>query len=294
MADEKVITAEGAENGNPGSNVDTGMTAPAAPSNDPPEPTAEEKAKVEADLKAKDTAPDEEEKKVAAEKLEAEKAAADEAEAKDKDGKELDTDVWGSTGDQVADSVLQMLQNADVSPDEAKALLFDAVKEGDLSKIDRDALTAKVGEAKASLIMAGVENFVGRQASKNEGIIKEVEKAAGGAENWKTMAAWGKANIPEADLIEYRTMIDNGGAQARFAAGEIATRYNADEKNTSLSTDTTTPSLEGDGGPGASARKTTRNEYVAELTKAHRSGASDSVIAEITAARHRGRSAGIT
>ncbi len=241
--------------------------------------------------------------KTEAEKLEAAKAVVDadadataKAEADAQAAREndpLDTDVWGTTGDDVADSVLTTLQNAGVEPDEAKVLLWDAVKDGDLSKVDVAALKEKIGDAKATLVMAGVTSFIEKQSARNAAIIKDIESVSGGEENWTKMAAWGKANLPEADLTEYRTMIDKGGAQARFAAGEIARAYNADAKNTTLVVSTVTPAVEGDSGAGQSARSTSRAEYVAELDAAHRGSPTEAALQEITAARHRGRAKGM-
>ncbi len=265
---------------NAGRTSDKGNAAPAAPTNEPPavekteaEKLAEAKATVDADAEA--TA----------------KAEADAQAARENDP--LDQEVWGSTGDDVADSVLTTLQNAGVTPDEAKVMLWDAVKEGDLTKVDIKALKDKVGDAKATLVMAGVTSFVEKQSARNTAIIKDIESVSGGEENWKTMAAWGKANLPEADLTEYRTMIDKGGAQARFAAGEIARAYNADSANTTLAVSETPASVEGDGGGSPSARSTSRAEYVAELDAAHRGNPTEAALQEITAARHRGRAKGI-
>lgn len=281
----------GAEDGND-ANKGEGMPAPAAPSNQPPDMT-----------------PDAEEQKVAAEKLEAEiaeKAAADakakeEADAGDGDGddKALDTDVWGSTGSEIGDTVLTMLQNSDVSTEDAKALLFDAIRDGDVSKIDKAALEAKVGKTKATLIMAGIVTFVGDTKTRNDKIVSDIKDAAGGEDNWTKLTDWtkgksaeGTPNMSDEAVQEYRDMIDKGGAQARFAVAEIAALYNADKANTTLETATVAKPTLGDGGPGLSARSTSRAEYVEELTKAHRAGATPAVLEEITAARHRGRSQG--
>lgn len=285
--------ADAAQGVTPGAGNDDatgdGNPAPAAPSNEPPkepakEQTPEEKAK-EAEAKAAEA-------KAATDKA-AEEAAAEAAAKAAKEDTPLDTKVWGTTGNETADSVLTMLQNADVSPEDAKALLFDAVQAGDLTKIDRAALEAKVGKTKATLIMAGVTTFVADKAKKNAAIIADIQSVSGGEENWAKMAAWGKANLTDAELVEYRGMIDSGGAQARFAASEIAAKYNADPANSTIDTAGGTSYIEGDAGKGVTARATTRAEYVAELNKAHRSGASEAALNEITAARHRGRAKGI-
>lgn len=265
---------------NKGTNTDTGNAVPAQASNepDPVEKTAEEKvAEAQATVDAN--------KALKEKEAEAAQAA--------RENEPLDKEVWGTTGDDVADSVLTTLQNAGVEPDEAKALLWDAVKEGDLSKVDMTALKAKIGDAKATLVMAGVTSFVEKQATRNAAIIQDIKSVSGGEENWDKMAAWGKVNLPEADLTEYRGMIDKGGAQARFAAGEIARAYNADPANTTLDTQHVAPVVEADAGPGQSARATSRADYVLELDAAHRGNPTEAALQEITAARHRGRAKGI-
>lgn len=280
--------------GNEDANGGNGNGTPDPASNDAPTPNeAETKAaeeKAAADKVETDKA---ETEKADAEKLEADKAAAA------KDDTVLDADVWGSTGSDVGDSVLTMLQNADVSVDDAKALLFDAVQAGDVTKIDAAALEAKVGKTKATLIMAGITTFVGEQATRNSQIVADIKEASGGEENWTKMTAWtkgkdadGKPNVSDADLTEYRGMIDKGGAMARFAVSEIAAKYNADKANTTLESTSAPKPMLGDGGPGQGSRATSKAEYVAELTKAHRKGASETELAEITAARHLGRSQG--
>jgi hypothetical protein len=250
-----------------------GNAAPPAPPNEPPKDAATEKAA--ADQKAADEA-----------KAAADAAAAAEA-AKAKDDAPLNTELWGSTGTEVGDSVLTLLQNAGMTPDDAKAILFDAVKAGDMTKIDRDALVEKVGKAKAALILAGTENFIRRNATYTTTILKDVHEAVGGQENWAAVSGWAKANIPEAELAQYRAMLDAGGPQSRFAAADLASKYNADPKNSTLPAKSS--ELLGDGAPPASTRALTRAQYVAELDKAYASGASQAVIDEINAARAAGR-----
>lgn len=160
----------------------------------------------------------------------------------DVEGKALDTDVWGSTGDEVGDSVLQMLQNAEMSPDDAKALMYDAVKAGDPSKIDKEALIEKVGKAKANLIMAGVENFVTKNAANTAAIVATVHEAVGGKENWEKVTPWANEHMDKELLADYVEMIDAGGAKAKFASQEMLNAYNSFKGNTSL----TGVTIEGD------------------------------------------------
>lgn len=219
-----------------------------------------------------------------------EPAKVEEPKQEDTKEAELDTEVWGSTGDETGDSVLFLLQQSGIEPDTAKALLFDAVRDGDPTKIDRDALIEKVGKATANLVMAGIENFVGKQAAKVAETTKIVFDAAGSPDAWKKVAEWSAKGLSDADREEFRSLIDKGGRSAQFAAAEMVKLYNADSSNTSLGK---TVRLEGDGKAPDSGRAIGRREYADELMRAHARGASNAVIKEIQNARERGRKRGL-
>lgn len=219
------------------------------------------------------------------------KAAADALAAEaDKAKETLDTSKWTSTDDDVGDNVLLLLQTSGVEPDVAKSLLYDAVVAGDPTKIDRDSLVEKVGKVNASLILAGVENFIARNNAKSDAITATVHDAVGGKDNWTKVAEWSGKNIDADKRTELAVMIDAGGAQAKFAATELLNMYNADEKNTSLGS---TTRIEGDAKAPDTGRAIDRRTYATELEKAHRNGANPAVIAEIQAARVRGRQRGL-
>lgn len=265
-----------------------------------PAPADPPKNKAEADaLEGKDDAKDDDAENDDKTGDDEDKAKSDDASDDDDASKEdeaedkpLDTDVWGTTGDEVGDSVLTLLQNSGMTTDDAKSLMYDAVKDGDVTKIDREALEAKVGKEKATLILAGAENFITRSKAKAETILTEVHTTVGGKDNWDAVTTWAKENVSEGDLAEYREMIDAGGAKARFAASELAARYNDDSNNTTLSTSETTE-IVGDGKANTSGEKLTKTQYVEKLGAAYDRGASEAEIAEIKAARARGRAAGI-
>jgi len=220
------------------------------------------------------------------EKAAAEAAAAEEA-AREKEATPLDATVWGDTGSDVGNSVLTLLQNADVSTDEAKALMYDAVVEGDVSKIDQSALEAKVGKNKANLILAGVKGFIAESTEKNAAINEVVFTEAGDKATWDKMIDWAKAS--NTDLTEYAAMIDNGGAQARFAVGEIRGLYNADPKNTTL---TASKRAEPSAVAAPALKPMTRSEFTAAIDAAHAAGDQRAVDAA-KAARQLGRKQGI-
>lgn len=245
--------------------------------------------------------PSAQERKAAAEaKAAADKAAQEEVEGKSKEkpgdevpgdepddeDKPLDTTVWGDAGSDVANSVLETLQNSGVSTTDAKALLWDAVEKGDASKIDRDALVEKVGKAKATLIMAGVKDVIRENKERFDAVQATTFEVAGSAENWKVAAAWAGKNIPADDLEELKVMLDKGGRSAKVAAQEIVEKYNKDPKNTSLNKGKTiTP-----GGKGATKLEPlSRLQYGQELERAHRRGASPAEFAALRARRNAGK-----
>ena len=202
-----------------------------------------------------------------------------------------DKAVWGDTGTESGNSVLGMLQESGISPADAKAILFDGINSGDPSQIDMEALTAKVGKNAANIIMTGAKNFIAEKTAHNATAITAVHEAAGSKENWDTAVTWARANIPEADLAEYRPMLDKGGAASRFAVAEIMAKYNADESNSTLAP--STPRAEGTSTSAPASTATTRAEYVKQLELAHKRRASPKELAVIQANRNAGRKQGI-
>ena len=206
--------------------------------------------------------------------------------------KDLDTSVWGDAGgDEVAQSVMQTLQNSGVSTVDAKAMLWDAVEAGDPSKVDRDALVEKVGKAKATLIMAGIENVTSRNNDQIKQVTETVSTVAGSKDNWDKAAKWAVASMPEDQVNELRGMIDQGGAKARFAAGEIVKAYNSDPKNTALSAGT--KQLTPEGKSTSKVKGLSRREYGDAIMKLERKGGTEQEFAALRAQRKAGKAAGI-
>ena len=248
----------------------------------PPPSNAERKAAKEAKEAAE---------KAVKEEADAEAAAAGDGENEDDEEKELDTSVWGDSGDEVGNSVLQTLQNSGVSTEEAKALLWDAVEAGDPTKVDRDALVEKVGKVKATLIMAGIENVTSRNNAKIAEVTKVANETAGGEANWKKASAWAVKNLGADELDELRNMLDKGGRQAKFAAGEIVARYNDDPKNTALTAGK--GQVKPDGKGGNAVQPISRREYGEQLDKLHRRRGTPAEFAALKAQRQAGIKAGI-
>ncbi len=153
----------------------------------------------------------------------------------------LDTAVWGDTSSENGNAVLTLLQNAGVTPVEAKGLLFDAVQAGDLSKVDRKALEDRLGKANATIVMTGADNFIKEQKSKANAIVAELHTEVGGKDNWQKVAAWANENVPAEEIEEFRAMINGGGMKAKMAARELKARYESADSNSSLEVKETLP-----------------------------------------------------
>lgn len=181
----------------------------------------------------------------------------------------LDVAKWGDTGTETGNAVLQLLQNSGVDTSTAKELLFDAVSEGDVTKIDKAKLEAKVGKVKAHLILTGVTAFIGEKRSEAEAIIKTAHDTVGGKDNWTKITEWANKSVDKAELDELRGMIDAGGRQAKLAAAELKQMYEADKENSSLDTTETKERLPNRGGQQQAVTPLSGPAYAAELEKAN-------------------------
>lgn len=215
----------------------------------------------------------------------------DNADDDDNDDDGLKWDDVQRTGDEVADSVLSELQEAGISTEDAKALIYDPLLEhGDPTKIDRDALIEKVGKARANLVMAGIENYVGRNNAAAEEAVGIVYETAGGKEGWEKVAAWARENVSDKDRADLNALMDQGGRKASFAASEYVRMHNEAEGTTSVGRGET---LEGDAKAGDVGEAISRVEYAERMEKAHRLGPKPGEIAAIQRARERGRKKGL-
>ncbi len=216
--------------------------------------------------------------------------AAEAVEAKE-EAPEFDESIWGTTGSEVGDSVLRLLNEGGVDPDQAKSLMYDAIQDGRPEEIDRDALVEKVGKDRATLIMAGVNNFVTARANAQAAQVAAVHEAAGSRDNWETMLPWVNS-LPAEQAAEYSDLIDQGGLQARLAVRDLVGKYNADPKTKSLAS----TEIVGDASSGAKVRVDglSQSEYGRQLLILNkRNIATPEALAELKARRAAGKKAGI-
>ena len=256
--------------------------------NSPPKSNAERAAEKAAKEAAKEAA---EKGNEGEEEEENEEEENEEESNEDDEAKPLDTSVWGDTGDDVANSVLETLQNSGVTPEEAKALLWDAVEAGDPTQVDRDTLVEKVGKAKATLIMAGVKNVTDTNNKQIAEVTAIAHDAAGSKEDWDKATKWANATMDPNDLDELRSMIDTGGKSAKFATAELVAAYNADPKNTALKAG------KGQITPDTKSTKKvegiSRLKYGQELEKLHNRRGSPAEFEKLKAQRNAGKAQGL-
>ena len=245
-----------------------GDGAPKAPvvNNAPPpkEPTAEEKAKQEADDKA------------AKEKEEADKRAADEADAEAKKKDEQDDEIgteYPDYGDANANAVVNILKEANIPVAEAHELFKDAVETGDFSKVNVATLTEKLGKAKADLVMLGVQTYYNTFTQNTKDTVDAVYKEVGGEANYTKVLQWARTKAAKDPAFAkqcegYNQMFDLNKTAALMAAKELVHAYEQDSGNSSL----TRKQVHGDAAVTTSASDggyIGRADYLTQLKEAY-------------------------
>lgn len=209
------------------------------------------------------------------------------------------TDVmWESTGSLAGDAVLDMLKNADVSKDEARAMLYDAIAEGDPSKIDTAALKEKLGASQAYAAEQTLRAFITERATLAAEAVKETHEIVGGEEAWDKVRDWvnDPANMSPDQLGEYAKMIDAGGAQRRFAITEMKAAYEADSNNSDLANSREEPTEAASAPPAV--EPISKTEYADQYDKVYNDRSlspkmRERKLAQLNAARAAGRAANI-
>ena len=223
--------------------IKSGDGIPKAPeiSNKAPEPSDEEKAKI-AEAEAAEAAKKAEtdaEKKDDQEETQENKNESDNDEGADQDNEDEVLKEYIDYGDETANSVVAVLQDAEIDPAEAHEWFKDAVESGDMSKIPLDKLQEKLGKEKANLVMLGVKDYYTRTTGAARESAQAVHEVCGGEENWVKVRDWAKAraeNDPDfaAQVESYNKMFDLSKVAAQSAAKELVAAYEDDSNNSSL------------------------------------------------------------
>lgn len=273
--------------GAPAAPVDNGNTPPPAPKKDKPEGMDEQHGEVTP--KPEQTA----EEKAAAEK--AAKEAADKKAAEEKEAAGPLKEYVDFSDSPAAAAAVDLLKEAGVGPNEANAYFEKALKSGDLKDVDVAGLEAKLGKAKATLVMAGVTAHYNALADKQAASVKAVHEVFGGEKNWTAVRDWAhaaeKADTKVKTQIDaIRGMIDEGGFRAEAGARELLRMYNAAPNQKGLGTHKLAV---GDGTGSVVGTVLNRADYLTELKAAHARNASPAEIKNIDARRRAGKAAGI-
>lgn len=272
-----------------GSQGHVGSPAPAAPASRGP--AADEALKNKQGL-GNDA---DEDAKVAAAKA-AEENKGSENEQDDDDGPAEWDGNYMSFGDESADSVVDLLKDANVGAREANLIFEEALKTDDLSKIKWDVLEEKLGAAKAKLAKVAIQDYYNRVYSQHVATTKAVHEAVGGEANWQKIAKWVRTTEKAdpsraAEFNELRKGIDSGGKLAMYATKDLIALYEADTKNKGLGTSKV---VRGDKATDNSQHGSplSKTEYNALIKKAHSERASAADIAALRARRQAGMKAG--
>lgn len=196
---------------------------------------------------------------------------ADTVPADDKETK-VDPEPWADAGTPGGNDTMAYLQSTGISQDDAKALLFDAVKANDLTKIDKEALAAKVGgEAAANIVMQGLQSHIDAVKARTAEVLTAINEEVGGQQSWEKIRTWARGKLPEATINEYIAMIDKGGRFARLAAKDLKEQYVADG-NTDPTNKEVTPKANGQTVDTTQNTPLSRREYFETLDRHNRKG----------------------
>lgn len=257
--------------------------APAAPSNEPPPKKGDDEE--HGVLKTDD--------EKAKEKEAADKAAADAAAAKEKADREALEAAGPLKEFQVyenpaAAAAVNLLKAEGLGPNEANSFFAEALKTGDINKVDVKGLEKRLGKDKATLVMAGVTAQYNELQAQTVATVKATHDIFGGEDNWKTVRAWAHAKEKAdtkfgATVNDIRGLLNEGGTRAESGARELLRLYNADPETKGLGKLVT-----GDTTGNVIGTPLTRQQYVTELEAAHARGAKPAEIKALDARRKAG------
>ena len=169
---------------------------------------------------------------------------------------------------------VDILQTANVTVDESNAIFKEAVESGDLSKVDVKALSEKLGDTQATLLMGALSDYFNTTMAAQMSTVKSIKDAFGGDDGWKSVKEWADkaraaGNFTE-ELDAITSLFDKGGKAAMMGVDKLKELYSADP-NTKETPDLT----RGDGSGSATGVAnpiTSVKEYFELLDAAHMKG----------------------
>jgi len=136
-------------------------------------------------------------------------------------------------------SALNVMKAAGMSVADLNTHFGDAIKTGDVSKVDQAALREAVGDDNAVLVMAGVSQWAAGAGSAALAAVRDVHASVGGSENWSKMTAWAKELVAadpskKAAITDITEMLNGNALSRKLGAAEFQKLYNADPKNATI------------------------------------------------------------
>lgn len=231
----------------------------------------------------------------------AEEVAAQEAVRKQV-AEETNAAGWMTTEDPSLQASLNLMKASGLSPAEAGEFFNDALDTGDIGTVDHEALAARVGKDNAELILSGVTKYAAEQSAEVLSKINAIQDTVGGKENWADMVRWSKAaaradDAVKAELTELQGMMNGSELQGTLAAQKMMDMYNADSKNSTISTPAAkahVPVPTMTAAPAPAVEPISAQVYAESIQRlTSRGGQHVADMAALSKARAAGRSAGI-
>lgn len=197
--------------------------------------------------------------------------------------------------DPSAQAAVDLLKEAKVSPVEANAYFAEAIKTGDVSKVDWAGLELKIGKTQTQLIKNGVETYYNNTYKVQQQTVSDVHAAFGGEGGWKTVRDWAhtaeKADPKVKTKVDaIRKMIDQGGDAALIGAQTLKSMYDADPSTKGLGTSKV---LQGDSVPAAvEGGPLNKADYFTQIKAAQAKG-DEALVASLRTRRQAGIKAGV-
>lgn len=194
---------------------------------------------------------------------------------------QVETSEFPTYGDDNADAIISIMREAKVTAEEAQQFFMNAAQSLDLSKIDVNGLTAKIGKEKALAVVALAKNYYEVTMSATKAKVDAAYGVVGGKDNYDKMQMFLRAEKyknPEvkAKAEEWNKMLDASPRMAALAVKEMVETYNKSSSNKSLNI----KMVEGEksaSGSNMTTQKLTRNEYLEKMKAAQATGNRDEI-----------------
>jgi hypothetical protein len=190
---------------------------------------------------------------------------------------------------------VNLLKGAKIPVGEANAIFASAIETGDITKVDKEALVAKVGADQAEVIMVLAQSYYTDSTAQFEALTSVAYEITGDADTYNQVKDWANTKAgtdPEfaKDLQEIRDLMDTQKPRAiQAAVSELFDMYKADPGTTIEASLETGDSVSGTSG----VEPLSLRAFTNEIEKAHREGKYEQKKKQLWARRQAGKTQGI-